>query len=40
MPYAHSQARCLRALEPFIATFQGLVARESLAVAVRHAEGG
>jgi len=32
-------ARCLWALEPFIATFQGLVARESLAVAVRRAEG-
>ena len=33
-------ARCLWALEPFIATFQGLVARESLSVAVRRAEGG
>jgi len=32
-------ARCLWALEPFIATFQGLVARESLSVAVRRAEG-
>jgi hypothetical protein len=30
--------RLLRALEPFIASFQGLVGRESLAVAVRHAE--
>ncbi len=31
-------ARCLRALEPFVATFQGLVAREPLAAAVRRAE--
>jgi hypothetical protein len=33
-------ARCLWALEPFIATFQGLVGRESLAVAARRAQGG
>jgi hypothetical protein len=32
-------ARCLWALEPFIATFQGLIARESLTAAVRRAEG-
>ena len=32
-------ARYLRALEPFVATFQGLVGRESLTVAVRRADG-
>ena len=33
-------ARYMRALEPFIAAFQGLIGRETLALAVRRAEAG
>jgi hypothetical protein len=37
-PVDRRAARYMRALEPFIAAFQGLVGREALALAVRRAE--
>jgi len=39
-PVDRRAALALRALEPFISAFQGLVGRESLALAVRRAEEG
>ncbi len=39
-PVDRRAARLLHVLEPFIAGFQGLIGRESLAVAVRRAEAG